>query len=152
MTATAHHSRTPFGDEALRWETLEEAVEAETDLAQIGVEYAGAVRALIDESRAEARAAGAQYRLIHRMWQLAEEAREQRWAVEAHWLRDGADRLGPSSLEPEEQTLHDVADEIGPALRLPVPTALARVREAVALGNDLPHVLEALGTGAIGIP
>ncbi|WP_188536827.1 HNH endonuclease signature motif containing protein [Kocuria dechangensis] len=106
---------------------------------------------LVEAARAEARAAGAQYRLIHRMWGLAEEAREQRWAVEAAWLRRGADRVGAGTLEPEEQTLQDVADEIGPALALPAVTARARVREAVVLGKDLPQVLAALENGHVGV-
>jgi hypothetical protein len=164
MTATAHrpgprlppgprlHPAGPFlPEDASRWGSLEEALAQETDLAEIGAEYARAVTELVEAARAEARAAGAQYRLIHRMWGLAEEAREQRWAVEAAWLRRGADRVGAGTLEPEEQTLQDVADEIGPALALPAVTARARVREAVVLGKDLPQVLAALETGHVGV-
>ncbi|MEX5295387.1 DUF222 domain-containing protein [Kocuria sp. CPCC 205268] len=131
--------------------TLEDALREETDLAEIGEEFAEGVRALIEESRAEARAAGRQYRWLHRLWQLQEEGREQRWMVEAHWMRPGADRLGPHSLEPEEQTIRDVADEIGPALRLPAGTALRRVEDAVLLAEDLPQVLEALEQGVTGL-
>lgn len=153
MTAIAHRppAGSLFGQECLRWDSLEEALAQETDLAEIDAEYAAAVAELVDAARAEARAAGAQYRLLYRMWQLAEEAREQRWMVEAHWLREGADRIGPGTLEPEEQTLHDVADEIGPALRLPASTAMARVRQAVVLGRELPRVLAVLEAGDIGI-
>ncbi|GAA1754713.1 HNH endonuclease signature motif containing protein [Kocuria aegyptia] len=71
--------------------------------------------------------------------------------VEAHWMRPGADRLGPHSLEPDEQTLRDVADEIGPALRLPAGTALRRVEDAVLLAESLPEVLEALEQGLAGV-
>ncbi|MUN63009.1 DUF222 domain-containing protein [Kocuria sediminis] len=131
--------------------SLEDALREETDLAEIGREFSEGVQELVEESRAEARAAGRQYRLIHRLWQLQEEAREQRWAVEAHWMPAAADRLGPHSLEPEEQTLQDVADEIGPALRLPAGTALRRVEDAVLLGESLPAVLEALEHGVVGV-
>jgi hypothetical protein len=130
--------------------SLEDALREETDLAEIGEEFSDGVRALVEESRAEARAAGRQYRLLHRLWQLQEEAREQRWMVEALWMRPGADRLGPHSLEPAEQTLRDVADEIGPALRLPAGTALRRVEDAVMLAEFLPEVLEALEQGLVG--
>lgn len=131
--------------------SLEDALREETDLDRIGEEFSEGVRALIEESRAEARAAGRQYRLLHRLWRLQEEAREQRWMVEALWLRPGADRLGPHSLEPEEQTLRDVADEIGPALRLPAGTALRRVEDAVLLAEALPEVLRALEQGLVGL-
>lgn len=122
--------------------SLEDALREETDLAEIGEEFSAGVRALVEESRAEARAAGRQYRLLHRLWQLQEEAREQRWMVEALWMRPEADRLGPHSLEPAEQTVRDVADEIGPALRLPAGTALRRVEDAVLLAESLPEALE----------
>lgn len=124
--------------------SLEDALREETDLAEIGEEFSDGVRALVEESRAEARAAGRQYRLLHRLWQLQEEAREQRWMVEALWMRPGADRLGLHSVEPDEQTLRDVADEIGPALRLPAGTALRRVEDAVMLAESLPEILEVL--------
>ena len=130
--------------------SLEDALREETDLAEIGEEFSAGVRALVEESRAEARAAGRQYRLLHRLWQLQEEAREQRWMVEALWMRREADRLGPHSLEPAEQTVRDVADEIGPALRLPAGTALRRVEDAVLLAESLPEVLEALEQGQVG--
>ncbi|MFI7742259.1 HNH endonuclease signature motif containing protein [Kocuria rhizosphaericola] len=130
--------------------SLEDALREETDLAEIGEEFSDGVRALVEESRAEARAAGHQYRLLHRLWQLQEEAREQRWMVEAHWMPPEADRLGPHSLEPDEQTIRDVADEIGPALRIPAGTALRRVEDAVLLAEDLPEVLEALEQGEMG--
>ncbi|WP_424347465.1 DUF222 domain-containing protein [Kocuria sp. CH-021] len=130
--------------------TLEDALREETDLAQIGEEFSDGVRALVEESCAEARAAGRQYRLLHRLWQLQEEAREQRWMVEADWMPAEADRLGPHSLEPAEQTIRDVADEIGPALRLPAGTALRRVEDAVLLAESLPGVLEALEQGLMG--
>jgi Domain of unknown function (DUF222)/HNH endonuclease len=130
--------------------SLEDALREETDLAEIGEEFSAGVRALVEESRAEARAAGRQYRLLHRLWQLQEEAREQRWMVEALWMRPEADRLGPHSLEPAEQTVRDVADEIGPALRLPAGTALRRVEDAVLLAESLPEVLEALEQGQVG--
>jgi hypothetical protein len=131
--------------------SLEDALREETDLAEIGEEFSDGVRALVEESRAEARAAGRQYRWLHRLWQLQEEAREQRWMVEALWMRPEADRLGPHSLEPDEQTMRDVADEIGPALRLPAGTALRRVEDAVMLAESLPEVLEALEQGHVGI-
>ena len=130
--------------------SLEDALREETDLAEIGEEFSAGVRALVEESRAEARAAGRQYRLLHRLWQLQEEAREQRWMVEALWMRPEADRLGPHSLEPAEQTVRDVADEVGPALRLPAGTALRRVEDAVLLAESLPEVLEALEQGQVG--
>ncbi len=131
--------------------SLEDALREETDLAEIGEEFSDGVRALVEESHAEARAAGRQYRWLHRLWQLQEEAREQRWMVEVLWMRPEADRLGPNSLEPDEQTLRDVADEIGPALRLPAGTALRRVEDAVMLAESLPEVLEALEQGLVGI-
>ncbi|MFF0988824.1 HNH endonuclease signature motif containing protein [Kocuria nitroreducens] len=131
--------------------SLEDALREETDLAEIGEEFSDGVRALVEESRAEARAAGRQYRLLHRLWQLQEEAREQRWMVEALWMPPEADRLGPHSLEPDEQTVRDVADEIGPVLRLPAGTALRRVEDAVMLAEALPEVLEALEQGLVGV-
>ncbi|GAA1754706.1 hypothetical protein [Kocuria aegyptia] len=38
--------------------SLEDALREETDLAEIGEEFSDGVRALVEESRAEARAAG----------------------------------------------------------------------------------------------
>lgn len=64
-------------------------------------------------------------------------------------MRPGANVAGSSSLEPEEQTLLDVADQIGPAPRLSPGTAVARLRNAVLLAENLPAVLTALEAGEV---
>ena len=70
--------------------SLENALREETDLAEIGAEYTRTSAELVGAARVEASAAGGQYRLLHRMWQLADEVRKQRSRVECRWLRSGA--------------------------------------------------------------
>ncbi|WP_298586478.1 HNH endonuclease signature motif containing protein [uncultured Kocuria sp.] len=122
-----------------------------TAAAGIDREYAGAVAELVEDARAEARAAGRQLRVIHRMWQLQEQAHEQRRVAQARWSHRHTRALGQDLPEPEKRTVLDVADEIGPALRLPVGTAVRRVENAVLLAEHLPRVLEALESGAIAL-
>ena len=139
MTTTPRRPRIP-----------ESALREDADLARLGQDFAGALGSLVEESHAEARAVGRQYRLIFRMWQLQEQAQKLHSAVEAEWLREGAGPRPPDCLGPDEQALRDVAEEIGPALRLPANTALRRVDEAVLLGQSLPGVLEMLENGLMG--
>jgi hypothetical protein len=139
MTTTPRRPRTP-----------ESVSREDTDRARIGREFAGALGSLVEESHAEARAVGRQYRLIFRMWQLQVQAQKQRSDVEDEWSRRGARPCRPGSLQPDEQALRDVAEEIGPALRLPANTALRRVDEAVLLGQSLPEVLGMLENGLMG--
>ena len=82
---------------------------------------------------AEARAAGRQLRVIHRMWQLQEQAHDRQRAARARWSNERARSRGQHVPEPEKRTVLDVADEIGPALRLPAGTAVRRVENAVLL-------------------
>lgn len=114
-------------------------------------EYAAAVTALAEAWRDEARAAGAQYRLLHRLWELARREQERTWQTQAAWRREGAVVAVPSSAQAEEQALLDVAEEAAPALRLPSVTAMGRVREAITLGEHLPEVLVELEHGAVGV-
>ncbi|MEX5294458.1 DUF222 domain-containing protein [Kocuria sp. CPCC 205268] len=128
-----------------RTETLRE----DADETGIDREYAGAVAELVEDARAEARAAGRQLRAIHRMWRLQEQAHEQRRAA----LARRTDGRGPGAWapEPEHRTLLDVADEVGPVLRLPAVTAVRRVENAVLLAEALPRVLQALESGDIAV-
>lgn len=127
--------------------SLEEVLREDTAVADR--EYAGAVTELVEDARAEARAAGRQLRVIHRMWQLQEQAHDRRRAAQAHWSNERARSRGQHIPEPEKRTVLDVADEIGPALRLPAGTAVRRVENAVLLAESLPRVLQALESGAI---
>ncbi|GAA1749011.1 HNH endonuclease signature motif containing protein [Kocuria aegyptia] len=138
MTITAGRSR-----------NLEEVLREDTDVAE--QEYAGAVAELVEDARAEARAAGRQLRVIHRMWQLQERAQEGRRAVRARWSAERPSDPEHCVPEPGQRTVLDVADEIGPALRLPASTAVRRVENAVLLAELLPGVLRALETGAIAL-
>ncbi|MCD1144317.1 DUF222 domain-containing protein [Kocuria sp. LUK] len=107
--------------------------------------------ALTEAWQDEARAAGAQYRLLHRLWELARREQERAWQTRAAWLRAGAVAAVPSSAQAEEQALLDVAEEAAPALRLPSVTAMGRVREAITLGEHLPEVLAELEHGDVGV-
>jgi hypothetical protein len=127
--------------------SLEEVLGEDTAVAHR--EYAGAVTELVEDARAEARAAGRQLRVIHRMWQLQEQAHDRRRAARARWSNERARSRGQHVPEPEKRTVLDVADEIGPALRLPAGTAVRRVENAVLLAESLPRVLQALESGAI---
>ena len=131
--------------------SLDEVLREDTEVAELDREYAGAVTELVEDARAEARAAGRQLRVIHRMWQLQERAHERRWAAQARWWNERVRSLGQYVPEPEKRTVLDVADEIGPALRLPAGTAVRRVENAVLLTEFLPQVLQALESGAIAL-
>ncbi len=127
--------------------SLEKTLREDTAVADR--EYAGAVTELVEDARAEARAAGRQLRVIHRMWQLQEQAHDRRRAARARWSNEHARSRGQHVPEPEKRTVLDVADEIGPALRLPAGTAVRRVENAVLLAESLPRVLQALESGTI---
>ncbi|MFI7742959.1 HNH endonuclease signature motif containing protein [Kocuria rhizosphaericola] len=130
---------------------LEESLREDTAVAGIDREYACAVAELIEDARAEARAAGRQLRGIHRMWQLQEQAHERRRTARARRSDERTRGSGQRPPEPEKRTALDVADEIGPALRLPAGTAVRRVENAILLAEFLPRVLEALESGAIAL-
>ena len=120
-------------------------------------EIRAAAADLLDAAAAEARAAGAQMRCIHRLWLAAQADRtaaqlEAMMEAEADFAARGSvrpDPLGPLA-EPVHQLVVDVAAEVGPALRLPAGTARRRVEDAVLLAEMLPEVLAALEDGRIG--
>lgn len=131
--------------------SLKESLREDTDVTGLDREYAGVVAELVEDARAEARAAGRHLRVIHRMWRLQERAHEQQRAVRARRVDEPARRLGQHVPETEKRTVLDVADEIGPALRLPSGTAVRRVENAILLAEFLPRVLQALESGAIAL-
>ncbi len=131
--------------------SLKESLREDTDVTGLDREYAGVVAELVEDARAETRAAGRQLRVIHRMWRLQERAHEQQRAVRARRVDERARRLGQHAPETEKRTVLDVADEIGPALRLPSGTAVRRVENAILLAEFLPRVLQALESGAIAL-
>ncbi|MEX5257539.1 HNH endonuclease signature motif containing protein [Kocuria arenosa] len=134
-----------------RLSSLKEALREDTDVTGLDREYADVVAELVEDARAEARAAGRQLRVIHRMWRLQEQAHEQQRAVRARRVDERVRRLGRCVPETEKRTVLDVADEIGPALRLPSGTAVRRVENAMLLAQFLPRVLQALESGAIAL-
>ncbi|GEO91577.1 HNH endonuclease signature motif containing protein [Kocuria flava] len=79
------------------------------------------VQDLVDSAAREAREAGHQLRVLHRLWVLARTEQRARGAA--------------GTRAAEREAVLDVADEIGPALRLSAGAAVARVREAVVLGG-----------------
>jgi hypothetical protein len=135
----------------------EDAAVSEADREYAGAvtgadrEYAVAVAELVEDARVEARAAGRQLRVIHRMWQLQEQAHEQLRAAQVRRSNERARGPGQHVPEPGKRTVLDVADEIGPALRLPAGTAVRRVENAVLLAEFLPRVLQSLESGAIAL-
>lgn len=129
--------------------TPEDALRQDTEPAGADREYAAAVAELVEDARAEARAAGRQLRTVHRMWQLQEQAHEHRLATRSCRTAEHSGRPAPHVPEPERRTVLDVADEIGPALRLPAGTAVRRVENAILLAECLPQVLQALETGTV---
>ncbi|MCD1146119.1 DUF222 domain-containing protein [Kocuria sp. LUK] len=94
------------------------------------------VQDLVDSAAREAREAGHQLRVLHRLWVLARTEQRARGAA--------------GTRAAEREAVLDVADEIGPALRLSAGAAVARVREAVVLGGHLPEVLDGLEAGRFG--
>ncbi|MFE7630885.1 DUF222 domain-containing protein [Kocuria sp. NPDC057446] len=138
MTTIAERPRTP-----------EDALRQDTEPAGTDREYAAAVAELVEDARAEARAAGRQLRTVHRMWQLQERAHEHRLATRSCRPAERSGRPAPDVPEPERRTVLDVADEIGPALRLPAGTAVRRVENAILLAECLPQVLQALESGTV---
>ncbi|MFI7481344.1 DUF222 domain-containing protein [Kocuria sp. M1R5S2] len=145
MTTTAQGPRDP--EERL----LGELPPEDAVLAAIYRNYGCSVEELLGDARAEASAAGRQFRVIHRMWVLQGQANQRHRVVLARWLARRPRRAGRLAADPPYRPLLEVAEEIGPALHLPSVTAVRRVETAILLAESLPQVLEALERGEIGV-